>query len=313
MEPDFARLPSETPAPLGRVLQLCLSKDAKLRVHDIADVRLAMDGAFATASAASEPVALSHRTLPWPVAVVASLLTGLGVWSLMSLMSLTPPETLEVTRFAYDLPDSYHLRNTGRSVFAFSPDGRQFVYNTTDGLYLRSMDQLDARLLAGTEMPLRAPFFSPDGRSVAYEQDGQLKRLAVSGGAPVVVGSVSARLLSAHWAPDDTIFIAQAEGIARVSANGGTPELVIPAADGETLDAPQLLPDGDTVLFSATGGVELGTTWDAARSWPPRSPPGSGPCWWRAEATHGTFPPAISSMRSRMVYSRRRSMPITSG
>ena len=57
------------------------------------------------------------------------------------------------------------------------------------------------------------------------------------------------------------------EAILRVSANGGTPELVIPAGDGEALGAPQLLPDGDTVLFSATTGrfSFASTSWDDAR------------------------------------------------
>ena len=118
-------------------------------------------------------------------------------------------------------------------------------------------------MLPGTVEGSRSPFFSPDGRSVAFEQGGQLKRLALSGGAPVVVCSVSF-LRGAHWAPDDTVFFAQAEGILRVSANGGTPELVIPAAEGEVLDAPRLLPGGDSVLFSVTGGSGGSGTWDDA-------------------------------------------------
>ena len=256
-EPDFSKLPSETPAALGRVLQLCLSKEAKRRVHDIADVRLAMDGAFETASEAPQPVAAAHRARPWAAAVFASLVSGVVVWS---LIRSEPPE---VTRFAYELPANHQLRNTGGPLLAVSPDGRRFVYNTTEGLYLRSMDALEARLLPGTEAVLRSPFFSPDGRSLAYEQGGQLKRLALSGGAPVVVCSVSSPY-GAHWAPYDTIFFAEDEGILRVAANGGTPELVIPAADGEVFDAPQLLPDGDSVLFSVIGGTEGSNSWDDA-------------------------------------------------
>ena len=151
-------------------------------------------------------------------------------------------------------------------MLAVSPDGRRFVYNSVDGLYLRSMDQLEARVLPGTEAGLNSLFFSPDGRSIAYFQRNQLKRLALGGGAPVVVCSAPGAL-GAHWAPDDTILFAQAEGILRVSANGGTPELVIPAADGEQLDAPQLLPDGDSVLFSVTTGFGPGGSgrWDNAQ------------------------------------------------
>ena len=50
----------------------------------------------------------------------------------------------------------------------------------------------------------------------------------------------------------------------RVSANGGTPDLVIPAKEGEQVDGPQLLPDGDSVLFSVTT-ASGDTRWDAAQ------------------------------------------------
>ena len=198
-------------------------------------------------------------------AVFASLVTGLVYWG---LTRAKPPE---VTRFAYDLPADHQLRARNQQVLAASPDGRRFGYNTIDGLYLRSMDELEARVLPGTEpgnnltgatTSIRSVFFSPDGRSVAYDEDRQLKRLAVGGGAPVVIGPTSV-IFGAHWAADDTIFFADIEGIFRVSANGGTPELAISAADGEILDAPHLLPGGDTLLFSVTRSgdrLPFGTT-----------------------------------------------------
>ena len=51
------------------------------------------------------------------------------------------------------------------------------------------------------------------------------------------------------------IFFVQCEGIMRVSASGGTPELAIKANEDETFDGPHLLPDGDSVLFSLTTGT----------------------------------------------------------
>ena len=268
-QPDFGKLPSETPPALGRVLRLCLTKDSKNRVHDIADVRLAMDGAFETGSersARAAPVAVSRWTLPTLAAVFASLVTGLVFWS---LTRSTPPE---LTRFAYDLPAAHQLRSRDQQVLAVSPDGRRFVYNTIDGLYLRSMDELEARVLPGTErrvvdgltQSIQSIFFSPDGRSVAYDENDQLKRLGVDGGAPVVIGPTSS-MFGAHWAADDTIFFADSEGIFRVSANGGTPELAIRAEEGEFFDAPHLLPDGNTLLLSVASGDRLQPVWDVGQ------------------------------------------------
>ena len=255
--PDWSALPGDISPSLRTYLMRCLEKDPKQRVRDMGDLRLAMEGAFETPSEASAPVAVSYRTLPWAVAAFASLAAGLVAWNFAS------PGRPEVTRLAYDIPASQQFRVPGRSVFASSRDGRRFVYNTNDGLFLRSMDELDPRVLPGTEENMGISVFSPDGQSVAISQGGYLKRLALSGGAAVVICPVF-QPYGAHWAPDGTIFFAQVEGIFRVPANGGTPELVIPAADGERLDAPELLPDGDSLLFTVRGGALGSDTWDSA-------------------------------------------------
>jgi hypothetical protein len=57
---------------------------------------------------------------------------------------------------------------------------------------------------------------------------------------------------------DDTVLFGQPDGIMRVPASGGSPELMIAAKGGEHLDSPQLLPDGDSVLFSVVGAAATG-------------------------------------------------------
>ena len=49
--------------------------------------------------------------------------------------------------------------------------------------------------------------------------------------------------------PVNTILFGQRAGIMRVSANGGTPELIVRAGDGEESSTARSLPDGGTVLF----------------------------------------------------------------
>ncbi len=66
-EPAWEALPAETPAELRQALRVCLTKDPKRRVRDIADVRLAIDGAFETRADVCFPVgrlASSWRPLP---------------------------------------------------------------------------------------------------------------------------------------------------------------------------------------------------------------------------------------------------------
>lgn len=80
----------------------------------------------------------------------------------------------------------------------------------------------------------------------------------------------------ASWEADNTILFGQngavgrinpgagSTGIMRVSANGGMPQLVVRANPGEFLYGPQLLPGGDSILFTVTNAIG-GNRWDAAQ------------------------------------------------
>ena len=267
IDPDWNALPKNVPPVLGTFLRGCLQKSPKQRVQAIGDVRLAMEGAFETVVPQASDVAaisVAPQLVGWrralPVALTAllagSIVTGVAVWN------LKPPELRPVSRFDYDLPESHQFRRVGRAVMALSADGSQFVYNTTEGLYLRSMGELDARLIPGTEEDLSGPFFSPNGQWVGYQQAGQLKKMAVSGGAPIILCEAT-NPFGVSWETDDTILFGQPEGIMRVSANGGTPELVV-ATEGEQIHGPQMLPDGDSVLFTVTSSTGA-SRWDEAQ------------------------------------------------
>ena len=106
------------------------------------------------------------------------------------------------------------------------------------------------------------PFFSPDGQWVGFFADGQLKRIPVAGGTAVALGKAT-NPFGASWGADNTILFGQPEGIMRVSANGGMPELVVPTEKGEQAHGPQMLPGGQWVLFSVTRGSG-DTRWDVA-------------------------------------------------
>ena len=254
-----------TPPALNLVVKRCLEKDKQERWQTAYDLWhdlkwVAEGGSESGVSAmAATPGArpVWQRALPWPVAVVLSVVIGITAWN------LKPSDPRPVSSFVYDLPEGQVFRSTGRPVVAFSHDGSQFVYNNTGGLYLRSMDELEARVIPGTEGPLTNPFFSPDGQWVGFYRDSQLHKIAISGGAPITLGDAS-NPYGASWGTDDTILFGQPEGIMRVSANGGTPELVVEAREGEQVHGPQLLPGGEWVLFTLTTATGP-TRWDQAQ------------------------------------------------
>jgi eukaryotic-like serine/threonine-protein kinase len=250
---DMNSIPGTISPAVRHTIKLCLRKDPKKRVADIRDVRLALVGEFETVFSSPAAVAtvihpLWKRVLPLAgTATVALIVGGLAVFLLLR----PPPQP--VNRFSYALPATHTLRNTDRNVLAFSPSGRHFVYNTSQGLYLRTLGELEARLIRGTEETLKNPFFSPDGQAIAYwsVNDRKLKRIAISGGAPVVIADVANNLTGASWTHDDTILFGQENGgIYQVAARGGTPQLIIENQDGRYFGNPVMLPDGDTVLYT---------------------------------------------------------------
>ena len=131
----------------------------------------------------------------------------------------------------------------------------------SEQLYLRKFDEQEATPIQGTEDGT-APFFSPDGQSIAFFTSDQLKKVPVTGGPSVTLSDVRGGL-DGSWGPDGTIVfgIRGATSLWRVSAAGGTPEpLTSPEQESWDHDYPQFLPGGDAVLFTIQTGA-----WDEAQ------------------------------------------------
>jgi Tol biopolymer transport system component len=261
---NMKSLPSVISPAVRHTIEFCLQKDDRKRIADIRDVKLAIEGAFMSAAPRADvdaTVRSGRWRQPLPVATVTAIVTGV-LFVLAQFMFEPPPVPIApspIDRFDYDLPQGQVLRQTGRRALAISPDGRQFVYNTQVGVYLRALDTLEPRLISGTERIATNLEFSPDGQALVY-WDGQLRRISVSGGAPVFIAEANQNPFQLSWEADGSVLFNQADGILRVAATGGTPELIIPQ-DGLAYNSPQLLPDGDSILF---GAGEPGS-WDAGQ------------------------------------------------
>ena len=261
-------LPADLHPNVRRVIGRCLEKDTKRRFRDIGDVQYELAEVLAnpdmsTGMPENGSAASARRSMaPWVAALAFAIVAGAAAWSLKPAPVLKPGR---IHRFGYELPQGRAFRNDGRRILASSPDGSRFVFNATGGLYLRSMDTAEANVIPGTEEPLTNPVFSPDGEWVAFWHgpDRQLKKVLVTGGASVALGEAT-NPFGISWSADNTIVFGQPDGVWRVSANGGKPpERILSAQPGEQVDSPQILPNGDSILFTTTRGKGP-NRWDEA-------------------------------------------------
>ena len=269
-EIDFSKLPSDTPLSIRTLLRRCLDRDVKRRLRDIGEARIAIDQAATEPAVVAAPATLAavasrpvwRRVLPAAVsAIAAAVIVAGAAWMLRPRLAAAP-----IARFAFALPQDQGLSNAARQIMAISPDGTLFVYVANNRLFLRSIGDLDARAIPGTENPLalHSPAFSPDGQSLVFHADGALKRIAITGGAAVTVCPAEAPT-GVSWDPSGIVFGQLTRGVFRCSPNGGTAEQLVRIEPTERVQGPQLLPDGERVLFSLAKGADGPAMWDRAR------------------------------------------------
>jgi eukaryotic-like serine/threonine-protein kinase len=257
-EPDFSLLPDNLNPRIRNLLRRCLEKNPRRRWYAIGDVRLEIENIRANpmAEASEQPVPVVLPKPSWKRVVPVLLATLiLGVVAGVSVWYFKPSTPLTITRFAVSLAEGQQFTNTGRSVVAISRDGTQIIYVANRALYHRSMQELEARLIPGTDTHtvVLNPVFSPDGRSVVFfaGSDATLKRIAVTGGAAVTICPADGPF-GMSWGTEGILFGQGSKGIMKVSENGGKPELIVSLKNDELAHGPQMLPGGKAVLFTLT-------------------------------------------------------------
>ncbi len=252
-EPDWAALPPGSPVHL---LRRCLEKDPKRRLRDIGD-------AFAEPESAA-PV--EHVRSPlrqdWLVAVLLCLLIASSGVALFLWTRWSSPSKA-VLRLSIALPANQELTDHP----AISPDGQIVAYSAREGsgeprLYLRGLNSFEVREVPGSNGATQ-PFFSPDGRWVAFFAQGQLQKAAIDGGAPVRLARATFPF-GGTWNEDHTIVYVpeNVSGLWRIPAAGGKPEPITRpdgGANGFAHVWPQSLPGTRAVLFTVWGKGVIGS------------------------------------------------------
>jgi Tol biopolymer transport system component len=209
---------------------------------------------------------LGSKSLPgtgpfnkWRIIVFFSLFLLLGIPGLWVVLKNYSGQTDKLTTYSTIPVESTLMDPYGQwSYFSISPDGRTIAIGSDKGIQLRSLSDFSVKILGETERAKQIAF-SPDGQSLAYEKDGSIYEISVSGAQQSNICFMGGSGSGVFWGIDNYIYFSPgfgSEGIWRISASGGNPEKITTVIDslGENAHRnPQLLPDSKTLIFSALG------------------------------------------------------------
>src|SRR5712692_774487 len=275
--PPMSSLQPMTPPALDRVVKKCLAKEREKRWQAASDVcdelKWIAEGGSQASLAPTVPAkgtrALGRRALILSLGalLLVAVVTGLAVWNLKP----SPPQP--VSRTVINLPPGQQLAGleNGPAV-ALSLDGTHLAYVAREGstqqLYLRALDSLEAKAIPGTEGGVN-PFFSPDGQWLGFFAGGKLKKVSVDGGSAKKHGD-AATSQGANWGRQGTIAFApqNVSALQQVPDGGGTPQPLTRFEKGEISHRwPEFLPSGKAVLFAAaTGAINFANAQVAVQS-----------------------------------------------
>jgi hypothetical protein len=231
-EPDWQALPAATPPKIRTLLERCLRKDARRRLHDMADARIEIEEidnepvstfAPAIALAAAVPPRRREYVLGALLAVFLLVTAALAVRTFFTSSPAAPAvrcEVLPPEGATFFLPTAPQL----------SPDGRKLAFVATSGndrlIWVRPIDSSTAQSLPGTN-DSGAIFWSADSQYIGFFSGTQLKKVAVTGGPPQVLCNLPGGGNSGAWNQDGVILVGSVPGgggnaLLRVSAAGAS-------------------------------------------------------------------------------------------
>ena len=262
---DTASLGTIVDAQLERVLARCLEKPCESRFQSAHDLAFALEGLLGSSSTSIRRAGVrwSWQTgWRWAAGAVlaAAAVLLIAWWAPWREPPLVAPIVLSA-QLGADVSIVDSISTAFGQTMTISPKGDVIAFQARTGarglrqLHVLRLDQRQAVPLPGTEDAV-GPFFSGDGQWIGFFADGQLKKIAVTGGTPESLAPAP-NTRGGAWSADNVIVYApdkeSGTRLMRVSASGGGAAPLAPVAEGERIQAwPQFLPGGKGVLYTGS-------------------------------------------------------------
>jgi len=264
-QPDWSVLPASVPPGVTRILKRCLEADPRRRRRDVGDVLVDLDEALNTREAPGRGLSRAEWLAVAATVLVLVALTA-GLVRLRQQAVAVPSDSR--ARLSLLLPPGTHFPARENQI-AVSPDGSMIAYvGATAGdaprLVLRKLDAQTEQII-GDAIDVRDPFFSPDGRWIGFIAGDTIRKVSIADGRSEVVCRAR-QAVGASWSGGWILFGEGGDnattGINRVAEKGGPVEVLTSPnhENGErNHSAPQLLPDGRTLIYTVRAIEPSGT------------------------------------------------------
>jgi len=275
--PDWSALPLETPEAVRGLLRRCLEREPLERLRDIGEARVLLSGRLEPAAAEGPPSAPARRRAPWLLALpwVLLALAVAGALATRRQPAAERPQGPQTVRLTIPGPGpEYAVDGFERPVV--SADGRTLAVALRspqgNALFVRPLDSFE---LVRVEGGGRRPFFSPDGRSLAFLRFGTVWTMDLVERRPSLVGRLNEAVPNigvGAWHPDGRLLIPGVAGLWSLPATGGDATLLVAAdaAARERIATVSVLADGRLALAIVSDGGSIRMEIRAADATAPR-------------------------------------------